>query len=178
MNTNIYQTIIIVLVAIMITSCSSIDYKYKKITKYPPDNFKILAKISIITSEKSAFLTMNYSQEGHKKTINLSSALGLWNSNIVLDDNKLTIDNTPINSTINDYLISRYKFDIPILALIKFIFIKDNIKTTPKDMLYNNWQIKYISTQHWLNNTIAKKIILTNKNDVKITVLIKQVQIL
>ncbi len=160
------------LLILSLSACASVPVAQNEIvesqtTIYPPQQFKIQAKMSIVNATESFFFNVSWQQNKNQKSIRLSSVNYFWELNIFQNDSGTWVDNALIEQPLAQWLLDNHQLSLPINELKDWVFLPQNIDKN---------KITLVDTQPWNNKNIMKKAYL-NSNNNKITIIIKQVSL-
>ena len=159
-------TILIILP--ILNSCQTVVPKQQIESHYPPKQFNIVGKMSMINKKKSYFFDLSWQETPAQKEIILKSSTYLWELNIVQNANGTWINNQLIEQSLEQWLIKKYQLVLPIEQIKKWVFLPND---NPPPAL------TILSTQQWMQHQVAKKIRFKHPNKAVMTLLIKKITI-
>lgn len=126
---------------------------------YPPHAFTLKAKIGLIGKQDSYLFSLLWQQKSRENwQLKIESLSIVWELNIAYKDQTTWVNNQIIDTSLEDYLVQNYRFDLPVNLLRHLLFFPKQEK-----LVYANWQVADTLTQIRFKNPTIKHIRLQNK---------------
>ncbi len=154
-----------------LSSCSILNIQSVKLVHQQtlPSVWEVYGRLGVSVNNDTKTSGFEVSFDHHDYKLVLSTALGFGQISIESNQQRLLVNDKPINLTFNQWMISEMGWYLPIDTLAKILF-KNEINST------RHWQIK-ISSYQLINGIQYPKVIRFNHltKPIKIKLLINEV---